>query len=98
MASEKFNTLKGLTVGIPPVTVIDQTGNVVSNFNNPAGNVTANLVFASDYRLPNGSPFVGNLNSVTSAGSLTDDDQLIILQAGVPKKVSLLTLKNYLGL
>ena len=44
MASELFNTLTGYSVGIPAVTVIDETGNVVSNFLNLTGNVTANNI------------------------------------------------------
>ena len=57
MASEIFNTLTGYSVGIPPVQVIDTTGNVVTNVNAPAANVTANTVYANFYRYANGVPF-----------------------------------------
>jgi hypothetical protein len=57
MASEIFNTLTGYSVGIPPVQVIDTTGNVVTNVNAPAANVTANTVYANFYRYANGVSF-----------------------------------------
>jgi hypothetical protein len=57
MASDQFNTLTGYSVGIPAVTVIDSTGNVVSNFLNLAGNVSANKVYANSFFYANGSPF-----------------------------------------
>ena len=57
MASELFNTLTGYSVGIPAVTVIDGNGNVVSNFLNLSGNVTANKVYANSFFYANGQPF-----------------------------------------
>lgn len=57
MASELFNTLTGYSVGIPAVTVIDETGNVVSNFLNLTGNVTANKVYANSFFYANGQAF-----------------------------------------
>jgi hypothetical protein len=60
MASELFNTLTGYSVGIPSVTVIDGTGNVVSNFLNLTGNVTANKVYANSFFYANGQPFSAN--------------------------------------
>lgn len=60
MASESFNSLSGYTVGIPPVNVIDQTGNIVTNVNYPTGNVTANTVYANTYRYANGVLFSSN--------------------------------------
>lgn len=57
MASELFNTLTGYSVGIPPVPVIDETGNVVSNFLSLTGNVTANKVYANSFFYANGQPF-----------------------------------------
>jgi len=60
MASELFNTLTGYSVGIPAVTVIDGTGNVVSNFLNLSGNVTANKVYANSFFYANGQPFNAN--------------------------------------
>ena len=60
MASELFNTLTGYSVGIPAVTVIDSTGNVVSNFLNLTGNVSANKVYANSFFYSNGQPFNAN--------------------------------------
>jgi hypothetical protein len=58
MASEKFNTLAGYSVGIPPIEVIDSNGNVISNFNNLSGNVSADRVFANSYFFANGDPIL----------------------------------------
>lgn len=63
MASEKFNVLNGISVGIPPVNVVDNTGNVVSNFNNLSGNVSANRIFANQYLYANGTPLIGGSNT-----------------------------------
>lgn len=60
MAAELFNSLGGFSVGIPAVTVVDSSGNIVSNFNNLSGNVTANKVYASTYFFANGQPFTSN--------------------------------------
>ena len=60
MAAEPFNSLAGYTVGIPAVEVIDSNGNVVSNFLNLTGNVTANKVYANSYFYANGQPFNAN--------------------------------------
>ena len=60
MASELFNSLSGYSIGIPPIQVIDSTGNLVTNVNSPAGNVTANTVFANTYRYANGVLFSSN--------------------------------------
>lgn len=59
MAAELFNSLGGFSVGIPAVEVVDANGNIVSNFNNLSGNVSANKVYASTYYFANGSPFGG---------------------------------------
>jgi len=60
MASELFNSLSGYSVGIPPVQVINSSGNVVTNLNAPAANVTANTVYANIYRYANGAIFSSN--------------------------------------
>jgi hypothetical protein len=65
MAAEPFNSLGGYTVGIPPVTVINSNGNVVTNVLT-TGNVAANVVYASYYRYANGSPL-----SLSAGGSNT---------------------------
>jgi hypothetical protein len=60
MAAEPFNSLSGYTVGIPAVTVIDNNGNVVTNFVNLSGLVSANTVYANNYYWANGIPFNTN--------------------------------------
>jgi len=53
-----FNSVGGFSVGIPPVPLADASGNVVTNVNT-TGNVTANVVYATYYKLANGAPFTG---------------------------------------
>jgi hypothetical protein len=60
MAAEYFNSLGGFSVGIPPVPVADANGNIISNFNNLSGNVSANKVYANAYFYANGQPFTSN--------------------------------------
>lgn len=60
MAAERFNSMNGYSAGIPPVNVIDSNGNVISNFNNLSGNVSANKVYANTYYFANGQPFTAN--------------------------------------
>lgn len=60
MAAELFNSLGGYSVGIPPIAVVDSNGNVISNFNNLSGNVSANKIYASNYYFSNGVPFTSN--------------------------------------
>lgn len=60
MAADPFNSVGGYTVGIPAVTVIDSSGNVVSNFLNLSGNVSANNFYANHYYYANGQPFVAD--------------------------------------
>jgi hypothetical protein len=55
MAADAFNSLTGYSVGIPPVPVIDANGNVVTNVLT-TGNVTANTIYADNYRYANGQP------------------------------------------
>lgn len=57
MSAEKFNALKGYTVGIPAVDVVDANGNVITNVVVPSGNVTANKVYSNNYYFANGAPF-----------------------------------------
>lgn len=65
MASEIFNTLGGYSVGIPGITVIDGTGNVVTNVLT-TGNVTAGNIYADVFRYANGTPL-----GIAAAGSNT---------------------------
>ncbi len=57
MAADQFNSLGGFSVGIPAIEVIDGNGNLVSNFNNLSGNVSANKVYSNAYFYANGQPF-----------------------------------------
>lgn len=65
MAADPFNSVGGYTVGIPPREVIDANGNVVTNVFT-TGNVTANVVYANNYRWANGQPL-----TVSAAGTNT---------------------------
>jgi len=56
MASELFNAVSGFSVGIPPIAVIDETGNIITNVLAPTGNVAANVIYAGSYRYANGQP------------------------------------------
>lgn len=55
MAAEQFNSLGGFSVGIPSTQVIDANGNVITNVLT-SGNVSANTVFATNYKYANGNP------------------------------------------
>jgi hypothetical protein len=57
MSADKFNSLGGYSVGIPPVPVIDANGNVVTNVLVTAGNVSAANIYAANYYYANGRPF-----------------------------------------
>jgi len=57
MSADKFNSLGGYSVGIPPVPVIDANGNVVTNVLVTSGNVAAANVYAGNYFYANGRPF-----------------------------------------
>jgi hypothetical protein len=63
---DPFHVLGGYAVGIPPELVIDANGNVVTNVNAPAANVTANAVYANFYNFANGASII-----TTAAGSNT---------------------------
>jgi hypothetical protein len=67
MAAEPFNSLGGLTTGIPPVPVIDANGNVITNVNAPSANVSANRIFANYYLYANGQSIIAS-----AAGSNTE--------------------------
>jgi len=72
MAAEPFNSLGGFSVGIPAITVVDNNGNVVSNFNNLSGNVSANKIYANSFFYANGQPFTGGSgNGVPGGGNST---------------------------
>jgi hypothetical protein len=57
MLSDPFNSLGGYTVGIPAIEVVDNNGNIVSNFLNLTGNVAAGYIYSDNYRYANGQPF-----------------------------------------
>lgn len=66
MAVDQFNSFGGYSTGIPPVPVIDANGNVISNFNNFAGNVSANKVYANTFYFANGSPYLPPAGGTTT--------------------------------
>lgn len=75
MASESFNAVGGITVGIPAVAVVDSNGNVVTNVLT-SGNVAAGFIYSDNYRYSNGQPFTTGAAGLTTqlqfnnAGSL----------------------------
>jgi hypothetical protein len=69
MAADQFNSLGGFSVGIPSITVVDNNGNVVSNFNNLSGNVSANKIFANSFFFANGQPFTGGSGNGVPGGA-----------------------------
>lgn len=66
MAVEYFNSFGGFSAGIPPAPVIDTNGNLISNFNNLSGNVSANKVYANSYFYANGQAFTANAGGNTT--------------------------------
>lgn len=72
MAAEPFNSISGYSIGIPPVEVIDANGNIVTNFNAPLANVTANRVFANYYLYANGSSIITNPSGGNAAIQFND--------------------------
>ena len=60
MAADKFNSLTGYTTGLPPIDIVAANGNIVTNHNYPAGNVTSNSVYANNYFYANGASFDGD--------------------------------------
>mgnify|MGYP003349485326 CR=1 FL=1 len=76
MAADLFNSLTGYSVGIPAVTVVDSTGNVVSNFLNLSGNVSANKIYANTYFYSNGQPFNANPGGSNTQLQYNNEGQL----------------------
>lgn len=71
MSAEPFNSQGGFSVGIPPILVVDSNGNIVSNFLNLSGNVTANKIYAENYYYANGQPFIGGGGNGVPGGNNT---------------------------
>ena len=67
MAAEPFNSLGGITVGIPPIDVVDANGNIITNVNYANGNVTANRIFANIYNYANGTSILSSTVQWVSA-------------------------------
>lgn len=68
MSAEPFNSQGGISVGIPPILVVDNNGNIVSNFLNLSGNVSANKIYANNYYYANGEPFSGGSGGNANPG------------------------------
>jgi hypothetical protein len=62
MAADDFNSLGGYSIGIPPVSVIDANGNVVTNVLAISGNVAAANIYGGNYYYANGRPFTGQVD------------------------------------
>lgn len=75
MAADPFNILTGLTVGIPPVSVIDANGNLVSNVFT-SGNVFSNAVYSNNYFYANGHPLEALVAGSNTQVQYNDDNQL----------------------
>lgn len=71
MAAEPFNSLGGITVGIPAINIVDANGNVVTNVNYAEGNVTANRIFANVYNYANGVSILANVTGATGPAGAT---------------------------
>ena len=70
MSADKFNSLGGYSVGIPPVPVIDANGNVITNVLVTSGNVSAANVYAGNYFYANGQPFNAGGNPIGPNNSI----------------------------
>jgi len=57
MAADKFNSLTGYSVGLPPIDAIGADGNINTNHTFAQGNVTSNSIYANNYFYANGAPF-----------------------------------------
>ena len=71
MAAEPTNSLGGITVGIPPINIVDANGNIITNLNYADGNVTANRIFANVYNYANGVSILANVTGATGPAGAT---------------------------
>lgn len=71
MTVDPFNSQGGFSVGIPPILVVDNNGNIVSNFLNLSGNVSANKIYSDNYYYANGQPFIGGGGNANPGGNNT---------------------------
>jgi hypothetical protein len=69
MAAELFNSIGGFSVGIPPVSVVDSNGNVVTNVMSPNGNVVTKFITANNANFT-GNVNLGNVGNVKLLGGL----------------------------
>jgi hypothetical protein len=65
MAFEYFNSVGGISIGIPPVPVIDGNGSVVSNVLT-SGNVVANVIRGTSFVYSNGQPLTSSAAGANS--------------------------------
>lgn len=73
MASEPFHSLGGFTTGIPVIEVVDANGNVVTNVNT-SGNVSANVIYATEYKFANGDPLTSSAAGSNTQVQYNNDD------------------------
>ena len=69
MAAEFFNSIGGFSVGIPPISVVDSNGNVVTNVMSPNGNVVTRFLTANNANFT-GNVNLGNVGNVKLLGGL----------------------------
>jgi hypothetical protein len=55
--SDSFHSLSGYSVGIPPIEVIDENGNFISNINT-TGIVAASGIYSDGFFFANGDPYI----------------------------------------
>lgn len=65
MAFEYFNSVGGISIGIPPVPVIDGNGTVISNVVT-SGNVVANVIRGTSFVYSNGQPLTSSAAGANS--------------------------------
>lgn len=92
MASESFNAVGGITVGIPAVAVVDANGNIVTNVLT-SGNVAASYIYSDNFRYSNGQPFTTGASGLNTQLQYNNSGSL----GGIPNVTwngSLLSLGN----
>jgi len=73
MAAEPFHSLGGFTTGIPVIEVVDANGNVVTNVNT-SGNVSANIIYANEFKFANGDPLTASAAGSNTQVQYNNDD------------------------
>jgi hypothetical protein len=84
MAAEPFNSAGGYTIGIPPISIIDSSGNITAPYANISGNIDIgeNVVAIGDVTANN---FYGNLigNIIAEIGVSAPETSVVFVKNGV---------------